>query len=35
VRIDVAVVENLRKSPAHKLRSVVSLLPESPIQSEA
>lgn len=31
VRIDVAVVESLRKSPLHKLRSVVSLLPESPI----
>ncbi len=31
VRIDVEVVDSLRTSPAHKLRSVISLLPESPI----
>jgi len=31
VRIDVEVVDRLRKSPAHKLRSVVSMLPESAI----
>ena len=31
VRIEVEVVDQLRKSPEHKLRSVVSLLPESPI----